>query len=719
MTVHSRESVDAFSIFYELLDFPIDQMIQRLTQMKGLDESVCSEVRQLVQAHIKNKQDHFLPQLVSHSANVALGNDELLYLHGVKIEDFVLSELIGDGGQGVVYKAHRSDGKFEQTVAIKLLYPNSSISQRVSTLKREAQSLAKFQHSGIARVFTIGEYQHHCYMIMDYIDATPLDRFFSTHPLTLDSVIEIFLQICEALNHAHSHHVLHADIKPSNILINEHMQPQLIDFGISKQVSFNPNHQVDNAAAGFTYRFSSPEQQRGESLNYSSDVYSTAKVFQYLLNKHFSNEPLKARLLKPVLAKALNKNKGERTASIKSLKTSIEAVHMLTPEQAGYISKLDQARCLYARHSKIVWVVSMVTIVLLPMLIVFLKQQTAMADQYSQQVQVMTYLRSIFDTQQEDDHFHDILNKHHLPDTADTQIKNIEGHGKILSPYVFTNHGGKVGEQIKLKVVSNRAEPADLAFSITGGGYISHTGYYHHTFSKSGIHTVTIEAVKHSQEYDKLILRFVIRDGKSLPIKFDDVPATHPYFENIHYLALRGVVIGRPNPHGNGRLFQPSQIAKQAEVLSILYLAAHAQGLITLRKTQQQYDNLTVINERGYLEDFSWANTYLSYAQQHNLSIDPTQFEPKKPASKAWLAKTVSQLLNLYDPTQLSSYEHVEFKDHLEFNNAQALRYAQICSLYGLCVSHDGQFQPQRAVTRAEVADMGAKILKLSKPDIL
>ncbi|KZN43961.1 serine/threonine protein kinase [Pseudoalteromonas luteoviolacea] len=719
MTVHSNEPADAFSIFYELLDGPIDQMIQRLTQMKGLDESVCSEVRQLVQAHIKNKRDHFLPQLVSHSANVVLGNDELLYLHGEKIEDFVLSELLGDGGQGVVYKAHRSDGKFEQTVAIKLLYPNSSTTQRISSLKREAQSLAKFQHSGIVRVFTIGEYQHHCYMIMDYIDATPMDSFFSTVPLALDSVIEIFIKICEALSHAHSHQVLHADIKPSNILINEHMQPQLIDFGISKQVSFNPNHQIDNKALGFTYRFSSPEQQRGESLDYSSDVYSAARVFQYFLNKYFSSAPLKARLLKPVLAKALNKNKDERTTSMESLKASIKAVQILTPEKSGYVSRLDQARCLYARRSRIMWVISAVTVVLLPMLIVFSKQQATLAAQYSQQAQVMTFLRSIFDASQGDDHFHDILNKNHLPDTSDTQIKNIEGHGKILSPYVFTNHGGKVGEQIKLKVVSNRADPADLAFSISGGGYISHTGYYHHTFSKSGIHTVTIEAVKHSQEYDKLVLRFVIRDGKSLPIKFDDVPTTHPYFENIHYLALRGVVIGRPNPHGNGRLFQPSQIAKQAEVLSILYLAAHAQGLITLKKTQQQYDNLTVINENGYIEDFSWANNYLSYAQQQNLSIDPTQFEPKKSASKTWLAKTASQLLNLYDPSQLSSFKHVEFKDHLEFNNAQALRYAQICTLYGLCTIHDGQFQPQRAITRAEVADIGAKILKRSKPDIL
>ncbi|OCQ23711.1 hypothetical protein A7985_07145 [Pseudoalteromonas luteoviolacea] len=717
MNAHSNESVDAFSIFYELLDHPTDQLMPNLAQMNELNEDVHCEVKELVKAHIKNKQDHFLHKLVSHSTNIALGNDELLFMHGEVIEGYVLSDLIGEGGQGVVYKAHRCDGKFEQTVAIKLLYPNTAIVSGEKTLKREAQSLAKFQHSGIARVFTIGEYQHHCYMIMDYIDAPSMDKFFSTHLLTLERVIDIFIKICEALEHAHAHQVLHADIKPSNILINKNMQPLLIDFGISKQVSVSSK--LDNKALGFTYRFSSPEQQKGEPLDYASDVYSVAKVMQYFLSQYFANPTLKARLLKPVLAKALSENPNERIGSITSLKTSIAAVQALCPVEFETVSRLDKLKCLYARRSMLFKAVGVALLICLPLLIAFSIQRATIAGLFLQQTQVSAFLQSIFETTQSDGHFHDILNQNSLPSFSDNQIKNIEGHGKILSPYVFTNHGGKVGEPIKLKVVSEHTTPADVAFTILGDGYISHTGHYMHRFSVPGIHTVTIEAVKNAKEYDKLVLRFVIRDGRSLPIKFDDVSTQHPYFDNIHYLALRGVVIGRPNPNGSGRLFQPSQIAKQAEVLSILYLAAHEQGIIKLKKTQRQYSNLQIVNDKGYIEDFSWASAYLSHAEQQGLSIDPAHFDPKKPASKAWTARTVSQLLDLYDPSQLNNFKHIEFKDHLEFENTQLLKYAKICVLYGLCAAHGGHFQPQRAVTRAEVANIGAKILKLSKPEIL
>jgi len=719
MTINESKKTDALDIFSDLLAFSDDEMTLELSKINNLDNKVAAEVKQLISSHIRNKQDHFLPLLLSNSVNFALGNNDLLFLSGEIIDDFKLIELIGEGGQGVVYKAQRCDGKFDQTVAIKLLYPAPHLTAGMTTLNYEAQSLAKFSHHGIVRVFNIGEYQHYYYMVMDYVPGLPLNTFLSKRNLSLDQAFSIFLDICDALEHAHNQQILHADIKPSNILINSKMKPSLVDFGIARESHSSLSVKSNTKPLGFTLNFSSPEQLNGDTLNFSSDVYSAAKVFQYVLKNHFRQTQLKVRLINSVLEQASLKEAINRTPTIAELRKSLQSAYVLDVSKIKDVSNTDRFTCYCAKFKPVFTYFFFISIFSASFLYVVSSKNTTIREQQTKQNQAIDFLSTLFTAQESNGEFYKILNNDTMKG-SNTQplispINNFEGHGNFFSPYVFTNHGGKVNEEIKLKVIPDGINISDLSLKVKGGGYISSDGYYHNIFYDDGIHTITIQALKYNKRYEKLTLRFIIRNGSDLPIKFSDVTPYNPYYTNIHYLAMRGIVIGRPSHDGKQRVFQPEQVSKQAEALSILFLSAHEKGLIQLSKTDKYFKNLVIHNQQGFIEDFSWANAYLNYAHKAGFLPSPHAFNPKKPVSKEWLAVTVSQLLQLYDPNQLKSYTPIHFKDMTTFNDLKSLKHAQLCHFYKFCSAESNYFHPKKIVTRAEVADIGAKILQLSE----
>ncbi|MDK1286777.1 serine/threonine protein kinase [Pseudoalteromonas umbrosa] len=714
MLVPNLNGSSAFDIFEQLLELPADKMMHNVNSFEGIDSSVIEEVKSLIQAHLLNKRDMFLSSLISQSAKSALGYDELLHLSGVVIEGFELTALLGEGGQGVVYKAIRCDGKFDQTVAVKLLYPAFNMPKEAIAISVEAQSLAKLNHGSIARVFTIGQHHDYCYMIMDFINGESLDTFFANYALTLDDMLELFFKILSALAHAHDQGIVHADIKPSNILVDMDKRPVLLDFGISK-------HLVDMPAIlapevqGFTPNFSSPEQRNGEAVGVSSDVYSAAKMLNTLMLKRFSDAELRVRLLSLVFKQAYLEDVKVRTPDVESLQNMlISAMHFQVPKEIN-ISLVDKLKCIVYRYKYLLVSFVLTLPVLFTVLNVLSTKNAELAQQKNENDKAIDYLERLFEAHENNGEFFDILNSSTESGHLETVSEDEEQvYSKLFSEHVFTNHGGKIREPIALKVVGKGNHVSDLAFKVTGPGYVSNEGYYRHTFTQVGIHTVTIEAQKHGLGYDKLVLRFVIRDGHGLPIQFKDVPATHPHYNNIHYLAMRGVVIGRPDKGDGGRIFQPQQVAKQAEALSILFLSAHQKGVITLTKTSHHFHNLRLVNDKGDIEDFTWANAYLVYGNKAGFMPYPEQFDPKKPVSKEWLAMIVSQLLELYDPDGVDSFSHYGFSDSTEFNSDQSLRYGQLCAFYQLCDVHGSQFQPKRAMTRGEVANIGAKILQMT-----
>ncbi|MDT8341052.1 MAG: serine/threonine-protein kinase [Longimicrobiales bacterium] len=207
---------------------------------------------------------------------------------GSRLGPYRLEEEIGRGGMGVVYRAVRVDGNFQQTAAVKVL-PGALFSpERVDRFRRERRILAGLEHPNIARILDGGATADGVpYVIMEYVEGVPLDVHVRDRALELEDRIWLFLAVCDAVNYAHRNLVVHRDLKPANILVTPDGVPKLLDFGIAKLVE-GDGGDADAAASLtetrlMTPRFASPEQLLGHPAATPSDVYSLGLVLYQLL----------------------------------------------------------------------------------------------------------------------------------------------------------------------------------------------------------------------------------------------------------------------------------------------------------------------------------------------------------------------------------------------------------------------------------------------------
>ncbi len=192
---------------------------------------------------------------------------------------FELLGELGSGGMGVVYRARRRD--LPQSLAIKVLrQPAERIAER---FVREQEILARLDHPSIVRFLDSGQSpEGDAYYVMELVDGQPIDRFCAERGLGLRERIELFLEVCAAVSHAHQHLVVHRDLKPANVLVDREGRPRLLDFGISKWLDGGENGQeTTRGATPMTLRYASPEQVRGVPVGVGTDVYSlTVLLFQ-------------------------------------------------------------------------------------------------------------------------------------------------------------------------------------------------------------------------------------------------------------------------------------------------------------------------------------------------------------------------------------------------------------------------------------------------------
>jgi|WetSurMetagenome_2_1015567.scaffolds.fasta_scaffold15848_2 Tol biopolymer transport system component len=187
---------------------------------------------------------------------------------------------IGTGGMGEVYRAEDID--LGRDVALKFLprhlCQDSDCRKRFS---REAQASARLNHANIVTIFEVNEFESIPYFAMEYIDGEPLSNLIERKEITTDRAIEIAIQVCDALNEAHSKGIIHRDIKPSNILIDTSGRAKLSDFGLAT-IKGTDRLTRDTSTIGTVY-YMSPEQARGEELDQRSDLFSLGAVFYEML----------------------------------------------------------------------------------------------------------------------------------------------------------------------------------------------------------------------------------------------------------------------------------------------------------------------------------------------------------------------------------------------------------------------------------------------------
>lgn len=203
------------------------------------------------------------------------------------IGPYKLERMLGEGGMGQVWLASRADGLYQRRVALKLLRPGLADPNLRLRFTRERQILARLGHPHIARLLDAGiSSDNQPYLALEYVEGEPITDWCRTHQLCVETCVRLFLQVCEAVSHAHANLIVHRDLKPSNILVTALDEVRLLDFGIAKLLD-SADKAPDNTGTGlrtFTLHYAAPEQIRGEPVTTMTDVYSLGVVLYELLS---------------------------------------------------------------------------------------------------------------------------------------------------------------------------------------------------------------------------------------------------------------------------------------------------------------------------------------------------------------------------------------------------------------------------------------------------
>jgi tetratricopeptide (TPR) repeat protein len=266
-------------IVSEALDAREELRSEFITNRCGDDSAMADEVRSLVEACEAEERMMASCRLEPPARQTSRQGPR-------RVGPYEIDRLLGRGGMGAVYLAHRADGHFEQNVAIKLIDMPFATDLFHERFRQERQILAGLQHPYIARLLDGGvSADDELYLVMEYVDGVPIHRFCKER-YSQKQRIELFLRVCEAVQFAHQNFVVHRDLKPDNILVARDGTPRLLDFGTAKLLSPSldkPDSQLTrDGFLSFTPQYASPEQFEGNPITTASDTYSLG-VLLYLL----------------------------------------------------------------------------------------------------------------------------------------------------------------------------------------------------------------------------------------------------------------------------------------------------------------------------------------------------------------------------------------------------------------------------------------------------
>ena len=268
----------------DLLDSAIE--LPREERSGYLDEH-CSDVhiRRSVETLIESYEDS--ANFLDNPAISPLA-EQVPSWTGRVLGPYQLLNEIGAGGMGVVYRATRADSEYHQYVAVKIVNGVFVSKQLVHRFRVERQILANLNHANVARLIDGGTTLEGLpYLVMEFVDGTPIDKYCDAHRLPLRQRLELFVQLCGAVQYAHQNLIVHRDLKPGNILVTAQGVPKLLDFGIAKILDpVGPRgggERTMTLQPLMTPEYASPEQLESRPVTTASDVYSLGVVLYWLL----------------------------------------------------------------------------------------------------------------------------------------------------------------------------------------------------------------------------------------------------------------------------------------------------------------------------------------------------------------------------------------------------------------------------------------------------
>ena len=293
---------------------------------------------------------------------------------GTRLGPYEIIGLVGSGGMGEVYRAR--DPRLGRNVAVKILpWAFSTDSERLWRFEREARAVASLNHPNICTVHDIGEHDGYRYLVMELMDGQPLSSRLEAGSIQMPLLLDLAIQIADALDAAHGEGVVHRDLKPANIFVTRRGEAKLLDFGLAKLAdetsdaemtnspTLNPRGETHAGAILGTAAYMSPEQARGEAVDAQSDLFSfglvlyemasgrpafSGKTLPVLFDAILNREPEPVLALNPqlppelsqIVGKALEKDRDLRYRSAADIRADLkrlrrDAVPRRTTEGVG------------------------------------------------------------------------------------------------------------------------------------------------------------------------------------------------------------------------------------------------------------------------------------------------------------------------------------------------------------------------------------------------
>ena len=196
---------------------------------------------------------------------------------------YALLKKLGEGGKGVVYKAR--DTALNRVVAVKMLKGTVTNDEAYSRFMTEAQAVAKLNHPNVVSIYDIGKEDGKQFFVLEFVDGENLRDLMGTYPegkCDVQTVLRIGMDVCNALQYAHSQKVLHRDIKPENVMITKDGTAKLMDFGLAKMIG-QPSVTQDGVIVG-TVAYVAPEVALGKGADAGADLYSFGAVLYEALS---------------------------------------------------------------------------------------------------------------------------------------------------------------------------------------------------------------------------------------------------------------------------------------------------------------------------------------------------------------------------------------------------------------------------------------------------
>src|SRR5262245_46803037 len=271
------------------LDLPIEERAGWLEFVRSQDEVLAADLRALLAEHDALHESRFLERSIPLPPQAGT-----TALTGQTVGAYRLVSRIGQGGMGSVWLAERCDGRFEGRAAIKLLNLALMGREGQERFRREGTILARLTHPHIAHLVDAGvSPTGQPYLVLEHVEGQRIDRYCEENRVDIDTRLRLFLDVLDAVAHAHANLIVHRDLKPANVLVNVDGHVKLLDFGIAKLLEADvptgsalPEVSALTREGGgaLTPEFAAPEQLTGGQVTTATDVYALGVMLYVLLS---------------------------------------------------------------------------------------------------------------------------------------------------------------------------------------------------------------------------------------------------------------------------------------------------------------------------------------------------------------------------------------------------------------------------------------------------